>query len=153
MHPSLTQMIIVKNTDRSCVQRAYDGLIHKCYRGRFARQRLENEVRILEHLRIHNCPFVPRLISVDRSALSIVQSNCGVAVENLADWRLKQLFTALREFNVEHGDCELRNVTYRATDGIFCIVDFELASIVQPNWSQELQHFYTEVENVIREQA
>jgi PPM family protein phosphatase len=142
-------MITVKNTERSCVQRAFDGLIHKCYRGHHARQRLENEVRVLEHLRIHDCPFVPRLMTVDRSTLSIVQSNCGVAVQSLADWRLKQLFAALREFRVEHGDCELRNITYRATDGIFCVVDFELATILEPIWNCQLQHLHTEVESIL----
>lgn len=142
-------MITVKNTERSCVQRAFDGLIHKCYRGHHARQRLENEVRVLEHLRIHNCPFVPRLITIDRATLSIVQSNCGVAVQTLPDWRLQQVFAALREFRVEHGDCELRNVTYRANDGVFCIVDFELAKILEPNWSCQLQHLHKEIEHIL----
>jgi PPM family protein phosphatase len=144
-------MIIVKNTERSCVQRAFDGLIHKRYRGHHARQRLENEVRVLEHLRIHNCPFVPRLIEVDRRNLTIVQTNCGASVQSLADWRLKQLFAALREFHVEHGDCELRNVTYRATDGIFCIVDFELAAILESSWSSQLQRLNSEIETALSE--
>ncbi len=144
-------MLIVKNTERSCVSRAYDGLIHKCYRGHRARQRLENEVRVLEHLRIHRCPFVPKLIEVDRMNLEIVQSNCGVPVETLVDWRLKELFASLRDYLVEHGDCALRNVTYRATDGIFCIVDFEMATILEPTWSEELQNLETTIENLLGE--
>ncbi len=144
-------MIILKHTERSTVRCAFDGLVHKLYRGHHARQRLENEVHVLEHLRSRNCPFVPRLIEVDRANLAIVQSNCGVAVQRLSDFRLRQLFDSLYDFGVEHGDCELRNVTYRAMDGIFCIVDFEFASILEAEWSVQLDQLETQIENDLSE--
>ena len=142
-------MIIIKDTERSCVQSAFDGSIHKLYRGHSARQRLENEVRVLEHLRLSSCPFVPRLIAVDRPSLQIVQTNCGVAVQRLDEQRLKELFAALNAFGVEHGDCELRNVTYRATDGAFCVVDFEFARIIEPKWSVELDRLEVQIDSAI----
>lgn len=140
-------MIIVKDTERSCVRRAFDGFVHKLYRGQHARQRLENEVRVLEHLQARDCPFVPRLVAVERAALEIVQTDCGVAVQRLVDWRLRQLFAELHSFGVEHGDCELRNVTYRAADGIFCIVDFEFATILENELIQQLDRLQKQVES------
>ena len=145
-------MIILKDTERSTVRCAFDGFVHKLYRGHHARQRLENEVRVLEHLRTRECPFVPRLIEVDRVNSAIVQSNCGVAVQRLCDSRLKQLFDSLHDFGVAHGDRELRNVTYRARDGIFCIVDFEFASILDNEWSERLDQLQTQIENEISNQ-
>ena len=139
-------MIIVKDTERSCVCRAFDGFVHKQYRGHHARQRLENEVKVLEHLRSRNCLFVPRLVDIDRRGLVIVQTNCGVAVQRLDDQRLQQLFDSLLEFDVLHGDRELRNVTYRAADGNFCVVDFELATIVERDLSLQLELLQTQVE-------
>jgi hypothetical protein len=31
---------------------------------------------------------------------------------------------------VRHDDAEVRNVTYRQTDGRFCLIDFEFATIL-----------------------
>ena len=32
---------------------------------------------------------------------------------------------------MRHEDAELRNITYRNSDGRFCIIDFEFATIVE----------------------
>ena len=140
-------MIIIKDTERSCVLKSYDGFVHKRYRGTHSLQRLENEVRVLEHLRYVGCAFVPRLIDVDRSNLTIIQSDCGVAVQQLVAWRLEQLFNSLLAFGVSHRDCELRNVTYRAVDGRFCIVDFELATIQESALSHQIDAIQSLIES------
>jgi hypothetical protein len=140
-------MIKLKDTERSCVHLAFDGYVHKLYRGHCARQRLETEVHVLSHLRSVNCNFVPRLISVDREQLQIVQSNCGYAVQQMTPQRLKQLFNELRLYGVIHDDPELRNVTYRPSDGIFCVVDFEFATLID----SALQHI-EELEKRIAEE-
>jgi hypothetical protein len=36
----------------------------------------------------------------------------------------------LEKFGVRHDDPDVRNVTYRQSDGRFCLIDFELASIL-----------------------
>ncbi len=43
-------MITIKDTERSCVLKSFEGFVHKHYRGTHARQRLENEVRVLSIL-------------------------------------------------------------------------------------------------------
>jgi tRNA A-37 threonylcarbamoyl transferase component Bud32 len=48
----------------------------------------------------------------------------------LDDARLKELFAELEEYGVRHDDPDKRNVTYRQSDGRFCLIDFELATIL-----------------------
>jgi hypothetical protein len=63
--------------------------------------------------------------------LTIITSNCGGRVERMDDARLKELFGELeRDYGVRHDDPFLRNVTYRRSDGRFCLIDFELATIL-----------------------
>jgi tRNA A-37 threonylcarbamoyl transferase component Bud32 len=38
----------------------------------------------------------------------------------------------LETYGVRHDDPDVRNITYRQTDGRFCVVDFELATILTP---------------------
>ena len=120
----------VKDTLRSTVRLSYDGRVHKTYRGPKAEERFANEVRILKYLEERGCPFVPRLIESDPSCLKIVTTNCGSRVEHLDDKRCKELFDELLQFGVRHDDPERRNVTYRQSDGRFCIIDFEFSEIV-----------------------
>jgi tRNA A-37 threonylcarbamoyl transferase component Bud32 len=126
-------MISLKNTERSSVRLDFDGSVFKSYRGPKARSRMQNEIELLQFLESKTCDFVPKLLSADFSRLEIVQSNCGQAVQYLTQCRLAELFARLREYGVEHGDPELRNVTYRTYDGVFCIVDFEFATILDPS--------------------
>jgi serine/threonine protein phosphatase PrpC len=120
----------VKNTQRALVRIGYDGLVHKTFRGPQAYARFENEVRVLRHLEARGCGFVPRLIEADEAALKIITTNCGSRVEQVNAERLKELFTELETFGVRHDDPEIRNITYRPTDGRFCIIDFEFAAIL-----------------------
>jgi hypothetical protein len=64
--------------------------------------------------------------------LRIVTTNCGSRVEHLDAQRTRELFQELETYGVRHDDPDPRNVTYRQSDGRFCIVDFELATIL-PN--------------------
>jgi serine/threonine protein phosphatase PrpC len=120
----------VKNTQRALVRIGYDGSVHKTFRGPQAYARFENEVRVLRYLEKRACDFVPRLVGVDEADLKIITTNCGSRVDQVNPERLKALFTELETFGVRHDDPEIRNVTYRRTDGRFCLIDFEFATIL-----------------------
>lgn len=120
----------IKDTNRALVRIGYDGLVHKTFRGAQAYARFENEVRVLRHLEQRECGFVPRLLEVDEPGLKIVTTNCGSHVDHVGPERLKELFAELETFGVRHDDPEIRNITYRKTDGRFCIIDFEFAALL-----------------------
>lgn len=120
----------VKDTQRALVRIGYDGRVHKTFRGHQAYARFSNEVRVLRHLEARGCDFVPRLLESDEATLSMVTTNCGSRVDQITPERLKELFAELETFGVRHDDPELRNVTYRKTDGRFCIIDFEFAALL-----------------------
>lgn len=119
-----------KNTARALVRIGYDGTVHKLFRAKDAEQRFANEVKVLRYLEQRGCDFVPRVISADPATLELVTTNCGARVEQMDDQRLQELFAELQQFGVQHDDPFLRNVTYRARDGRFCIIDFEFATIL-----------------------
>lgn len=119
-----------KDTQRALVRIGYDGRVHKYFRGPNAAERFANEVRVLQYLETKNCPFVPRVLDHDPSQLYLVSSNCGARVERIGDEKLASLFAELESYGVRHDDPYLRNVTYRQSDGRFCIIDFEFATIL-----------------------
>lgn len=123
-------MIEAKNTQRAIVRIGYDGRVHKQFQGPNAQERFDNECRVLIYLENRKCPFVPRLLSADRSTLEIVTNNCGARVERMGDERIKEIFLELESYGVRHDDAFLRNITYRASDGRFCIIDFEFSTIL-----------------------
>lgn len=123
-------MPVVKDTLRAIVRVGYDGRVTKTFRGPKAHERFANEVRVLRHLEARGCPFVPRLLEADESQLRIVTSNCGSRVEHLDEERTRELFAELAPYGVRHEDPEMRNVTYRGSDGRFCLIDFEFAAIL-----------------------
>lgn len=120
----------MKNTARATVRIGFDGRVHKTFRGHMAQQRFEHEVRVLRYLEERGCTFVPQLLEVDPEARQIVTTNCGGRVDQLKPERQKELFAELEQFGVRHEDRELRNITYRISDGRFCIIDFEFATIL-----------------------
>jgi tRNA A-37 threonylcarbamoyl transferase component Bud32 len=120
----------VKDTLRATVRISYDGRVHKTFRGPQADQRFANEVVILKHLEARNCPFVPRLLESYPDELRIVTSSCGARVEHLDAERTRELFAELEAYGVRHDDPEMRNVTYRQSDGRFCLIDFEFATLL-----------------------
>ncbi|HWH69160.1 MAG TPA: hypothetical protein VNT26_07230 [Candidatus Sulfotelmatobacter sp.] len=123
-------MLKVKDTLRATVQVTFDGRVFKTYHGPDARERFAREVRMLRHLESRGCGFVPRLLEADGEKLRIVTTNCGSRVEHLDHERAQALFAELEQFGVRHDDPDIRNVTYRQTDGRFCVVDFELATLL-----------------------
>jgi aminoglycoside phosphotransferase (APT) family kinase protein len=85
---------------------------------------------VLRHLEERGCPFVPRLLEEDPAELRIVTSNCGARVEHLDDTRRDEIFAELEKYGVRHDDAEMRNITYRQSDGRFCVIDFEFATVL-----------------------
>ncbi len=123
-------MLKVKDTLRATVNLTFDGRVIKVYHGPKAAERFANEVKILRHLEARGCGFVPRLLEADPERLRIVTTNCGSRVEHLDAKRTVELFAELEPYGVRHDDPDMRNVTYRQSDGRFCLIDFELASIL-----------------------
>ena len=123
-------MLQVKDTLRATVNLTFDGRVVKIYHGPKAQERFENEVRLLRHLEARGCTFVPRLLEADPVKLQIITTSCGSRVERIDDDRLRELFAELEPFGVRHDDPDVSNVTYRQSDGRFCVIDFELATIL-----------------------
>ena len=123
-------MPVVKDTLRATVRVGYDGRVTKIFRGPKADERFANEVKVLRHLEARGCPFVPKLLEADAGQLRLVTSNCGTRVEHLDEARTREIFAELELYGVRHEDAEVRNVTYRNSDGRFCLIDFEFATIL-----------------------
>jgi hypothetical protein len=120
----------VKDTLRATVRITYDGKVHKTFRGPKAEERFATEVRVLQFLEKQGCPFVPRLLESYPQELRIVTTNCGTRVEHIDDARAREVFAELEPYGVRHDDAEARNITYRRSDGRFCVIDFEFATIL-----------------------
>lgn len=127
---TFSRMENVKDTLRATVRLGYDGRVHKTFRGPKAAERFANEVRVLRHLEKRGCPFVPRLLEADAEQLRMVTTNCGTRVDHLDEKRAREIFDELLPYGVRHDDAEVRNVTYRQSDGRFCLIDFEFATIL-----------------------
>lgn len=123
-------MLQVKDTLRATVKLGFDGRVYKAYHGPDAKARFTQEMRVLRHLEARGCKFVPRLLEADPKRLRIITTNCGNRVEHMDAKRLRELFAELEPFGVRHDDPDMRNVTYRQSDGRFCLIDFELATIL-----------------------
>jgi hypothetical protein len=123
-------MLDVKYTLRARVRMSFDGLVYKTFRGPNAEARFANEVRVLRYLQQRRCPFIPPLISWNPERLEIVTRTCGSRVQHLDKERADALFAELETYGVRHEDPDMRNVTYRQSDGRFCIIDFEFATIL-----------------------
>lgn len=120
----------VKDTLRATVRMGYDGRVHKTFRGPDAEKRFTNEVRVLKYLEERGCPFVPKVLESYPDELKMVTTSCGNRVDHLDEERAKELFEELLPYGVRHDDAEVRNVTYRHSDGRFCLIDFEFATIL-----------------------
>lgn len=124
----------VKDTRRAKVRVGYDGRVFKTFRGHQARERFENEVLVLKYLEQRECPFVPRVLETDPEKLLLVTTNCGRVVQHLSKEKMEDIFSELERYGVRHEDAAQRNVTYRQSDGRFCLIDFEFATIIDdPN--------------------
>ena len=86
-----------KNTARAVVRIGYDGLVHKTFKGPQARERYENELRVLQFLDQRGCSFVPKVVKVDNPELYLVTTNCGARVDHLSDKKKELIFAELKQ--------------------------------------------------------
>ncbi|MGK0189857.1 MAG: serine/threonine protein phosphatase PrpC [Verrucomicrobiales bacterium] len=125
-------MTIAKDGIRSKVRVGYDGRIYKTFRGTDADKRYANEIRVLKVLEERGCDYVPQLLEQDDETLTITTTNCGKPVQHVSEDKAEALFKELQdEYGVTHDDPFTRNITYHASMGRFCIIDFELATILE----------------------
>ena len=123
----------MKDTRRALVRIGFDGRVHKTFRGHQAKERFENEVRVLKYLEEKGCQAVPRVLEMHAEELRLVTTNCGQRVERIPEERVRELFGELeRVYRVRHDDAYARNVTYSPQAGCFCLIDFEFATILDP---------------------
>ncbi|CAN5445656.1 hypothetical protein BH09VER1_BH09VER1_54420 [soil metagenome] len=120
----------VKDTLRATVRIGFDGRVTKVFRGPNAEERFATEVKVLRHLEEQGCPFVPKLVDSNPDELKIVTTNCGSRVDHLDQERMEEIYASLGPYGVRHDDAEMRNITYRQSDGRFCVIDFEFATIL-----------------------
>ncbi len=133
-------MKIAKDGIRAKVRVGYDGKVYKEFRGTDADKRFDNEVHVLKLLESRGCDFVPRVIEADRENLLLVTTNCGHPVASISEDKANELYSRLEmEFGVVHDDPFPRNITYHPQRGIFCIIDFELATILSDDWSDDIR--------------
>ncbi len=121
----------IKDTKQARVRIAFDGRVTKEFGGPMAKERFENERRVLRYLEEKQCPFVPRVLSDDPGIPALVTTNCGRVVDKISQERLDALFSELESYGVRHEDPFPRNVTYSAQLGRFCLIDFEFATILE----------------------
>ncbi len=124
----------MKDTRRALVRIGYDGRVHKSFRGHQAQERFNNEIRVLRYLESKGCPYVPRVLETHPGELRLVTTNCGQRVDHIAAARVKEIFSELeKSFQVRHDDAYARNITYSPHAGRFCVIDFEFATILDPD--------------------
>lgn len=123
----------IKDSKQATVRIGFDGRVYKRYHGTMARERFENEARVLRYLEHQGCAFVPRLLDVNEDEPSIITTNCGSIVEKISEQKKNQLFQSLEQYGVKHEDAFARNITYDAHAGRFCVIDFEFATILTTN--------------------
>ena len=123
----------LKDGIRSEVRVDFRGNVHKRLRGTDAEKRYATEVEVLKALEDRGCPYVPRLLEEHPGELYFVTTNCGKIAEQISNEKADKLVAKLeRDYGVRHLDAEPRNITYSDKLGCFCIIDFELAEILQP---------------------
>ncbi|MEO0796073.1 MAG: serine/threonine protein phosphatase [Verrucomicrobiota bacterium] len=120
-----------KSTKQAQVRVGYDGLVRKTFLGPMAKERFENELRVLTYLQERGCEFVPKIIDNEPERLYMVTTNCGKVVEKISDDKLEKIFTELETYGVRHEDRFARNVTYNPQLGRFCLIDFEFSTILE----------------------
>ena len=122
----------LKDGIRSQVRIDWQGRVHKYFRGTDADKRAANEAHVLRVLEQRGCPNVPRLLEYHADQNYIVTTNCGKPADRITDDKSHSLFADLeKSYGVRHDDPEPRNVTYSPDLGRFCIIDFELAEVLE----------------------
>ena len=121
----------LKDGIRSLVKIDFYGHVHKYFRGTDADKRCATEVKVLQALEQRGCDYVPKLIDYKLEENYLVTTNCGSPAPNIPRKKSYSLSEKLAtEYGVQHDDPEPRNVTYDPKEGQFCIIDFELATLL-----------------------
>jgi tRNA A-37 threonylcarbamoyl transferase component Bud32 len=121
----------LKDGIRSLVKIDFYGHVHKYFRGTDKEERFTNEIRILKALEERGCKFVPQYLESEESELHLVTTNCGSPAPNISQKKTESLFAKLeKNYGVRHDDPFSRNITYDGKAGQFCIIDFELATLL-----------------------
>ena len=121
----------LKDGIRSLVKIDFYGNVHKYFKGTDKEERFTNEIRILKALEERGCLNVPKFIEAHEEELHLVTTNCGSPAPDLSQKKADTLFQELEEtYGVRHDDPFPRNITYDAKTGQFCIIDFELATLL-----------------------
>lgn len=121
----------LKDGIRSLVKIDFYGNVHKYFRGADKEARFANEIRILKALEERGCTNVPKYIESNEDELHLVTTNCGSPTPDLSQKKSDSLFAKLEnEYGVRHDDPFPRNITYDDKAGQFCIIDFELATLL-----------------------
>ncbi|MBK1830873.1 serine/threonine protein phosphatase [Verrucomicrobiaceae bacterium R5-34] len=121
----------LKDGIRSMVKIDYYGNVHKYFRGTDKEERFANEVKILKALEERGCTNVPKFIEANEEELHLVTSNCGSPAPDISKKKCDKLFQNLEDkYGVRHDDPFSRNITYDEKTGQFCIIDFELATLL-----------------------
>ncbi len=122
----------LKDGIRSLVKIDFYGNVHKYFKGTDREERFTNEIRILKALEERGCANVPQFIDAHEEELHLVTSNCGSPAPNLSQKKADMLFQELEQtYGVRHDDPFPRNITYDEKTGQFCIIDFELATLLE----------------------
>ena len=122
----------LKDGIRALVRLDFQGRVHKTFRGTDRDKRFARECEVLRILEQRGCDYVPRLLEAHEEELRIVTTSCGAPAPQLSQKKARSLFDALeRDYGVRHDDPEPRNVTYSMQMGRFCLIDFELAEILE----------------------
>ena len=121
----------LKDGIRSLVKIDYYGNVHKYFRGTDKEERFANEIRILKALEERGCDFVPKYIESDEAELHLVTTNGGSPAPAVSEKKCNKMFQKLEEkYGVRHDDPFPRNITYDEKNGQFCVIDFELATLL-----------------------
>ena len=121
----------LKDGIRSLVKIDYHGNVHKYFRGTDKEERFANEIRILKALEQRGCDYVPRYIDSNESELHLITTSCGSPAPDISQKKTDKLFGELEQkYGVRHDDPFSRNITYEPNAGRFCIIDFELATLL-----------------------
>lgn len=121
----------LKDGIRSLVKIDFYGHVHKYFRGTDKEARFANEILILKALEKRGCAFVPQFLEADESELHLVTTNCGSPAPNISEKKTQSLFDKLeKNYGVRHDDPFSRNITYDDKAGQFCVIDFELATLL-----------------------
>ena len=143
-------MTPLKNTKRAFVLKTSHGHIRKTFTGPKRDVRFWNEVRILKHLNEQGCPFVPKLICIDKPNLTIVVSYAGESVQRISEQKLEEVFSNLESYGVRHQDQAARNILYNHRTGEFAVIDFEFAELIKPSSSFcEIAHHLDELNEML----